>query len=143
MDLESAWGMSPVQITEATRQLQNTFEWVILEGAGGLLVPLNENLTLLDYLAAQNYPLILVTSSRIGSINHTLMSLESFRARKLKPAGLIYNIFDGGPDEIIQDSLRLFSRALQEHGFADNILVLPPWPHSRRVEWPKFLASIK
>lgn len=134
--------IEPEKISVATRQLQASFEWVILEGAGGLLVPLGTDLNLLDYIAFQEYPLILVTSSRLGSINHTLMSLESIRSRNINLVGLIYNIFDGGPDAIIQDSLRLFSRALQDHGFKDNILVLPPWPHSRTIEWYTFLNAI-
>lgn len=134
--------IDPARITEATWRLQEKFEWVILEGAGGLMVPLNDQQTLLDHIGSRGYPLILVTSSRLGSINHTLMSLEILRTRKLHLAGLIYNIFAGGPDEIIRDSLRLFSRSLLQYGFADNILVLPPWPHSRSIEWNRFLASL-
>jgi len=134
--------IDPARITDATRQLQAKFSWVILEGAGGLLVPLNDGLTLLDYISSREYPLVLVTSSRLGSINHTLMSLEILKARKLHLAGLIYNIFAGGPDEIIQDSLRLFSRSLRHHGFPDNILVLPAWPHSRAMAWNRFLAPL-
>ncbi|HHO48096.1 MAG TPA: dethiobiotin synthase [Desulfobacteraceae bacterium] len=127
------------RISAATRRLEQAYRWTLAEGAGGLLVPFNDNLTQLDYLGAQHHPLVLVTSSRLGSINHTLMSLEILRARRQPLAGLVYNLFGGGPDEIVRDSLRLFSRALQENGFADNIVVLPPWPHSGGAEWHRLL----
>ena len=74
---------------------------MLLEGAGGLLVPLQEELTLLDYLAVEGYPLVLVTSPRLGSINHTLLSLEILRARQLRLAGLVYNLYHRAPGEII------------------------------------------
>ncbi len=131
----------PDLITGATRQLAGSFDWVIVEGAGGLLVPLTDELCQLDYLVACGYPLILVTSSRLGSINHTLMSLEILKRRNLQPAGLIYNTFAGAPDEITRDSREVFSRSLQRHGFVDNILTLPPWPHPERLDWDGFLGS--
>lgn len=133
--------IDPARISRATRTLEQRFAWVLLEGAGGLLVPLQEQLTLLDYLAAEGYPLVLVTSPRLGSINHTLLSLEILRARNLRLVGLVYNLFHGAPNEIVQDTLRFFSRALQEHGFADTIVVLPAWPHSLRVDWQRLIAA--
>lgn len=134
--------IDPARITAATRQLQKKFHWTLLEGAGGLLVPLTDNLTQLDYLASQHYPLVLVTSPRLGSINHTLMSLEILRARNVRLAGLVYNLIAGGPDEIVRDSLLVFSGALRQHGFADNIVTLPPWPHPRRIEWQRLLDHV-
>ena len=61
--------------------LRQRHEWLLVEAAGGLLVPLQEHLLLLDYLAAKQLPLILVTSPRLGSINHTRLSLEALRTR--------------------------------------------------------------
>ena len=45
----------------------------------------------LDYIVTQGYPVILVTSGRLGSINHTLLSLEAIRARGLTMHSVIYN----------------------------------------------------
>ena len=59
-------------ITKSTQQLQQSYDAVLLEGAGGLLVPITEQLLTLDYIAEQGYPVVLVTSGRLGSINHTL-----------------------------------------------------------------------
>ena len=78
-------------ITSATKSLQADYEVVLLEGAGGLLVPITEQLLTLDYIAEQGYPIILVTSGRLGSINHTLLSLEAIKSRGLDVHSVIYN----------------------------------------------------
>ncbi len=83
--------LNPDVITDATRALQADYDVVLLEGAGGLLVPITEQLLTLDYIATQGYPVILVTSGRLGSINHTLLSLEAIKARDLKVHSVVYN----------------------------------------------------
>lgn len=133
--------IDPERITAATRMLEERFDWVLLEGAGGLLVPLQDDFTFLDFLAARGYPLVLVTSPRLGSINHTLLSLEIIRARNLNLAGLVYNLFAPAPNEIVQDTLRVFSRALKQHGFTETIVILPAWPYPHRLDWHKLIAA--
>lgn len=83
--------LDPEIITKSTQQLQQNYDVVLLEGAGGLLVPITEQLLTLDYIATQGYPVVLVTSGRLGSINHTLLSLEAIRARGLTMHSVIYN----------------------------------------------------
>ena len=83
--------LDPELITSATKRLQAEYDLVLLEGAGGLLVPITEQLLILDYIAAQGYPIVLVTSGRLGSINHTLLSLEVIKARGLSVHSIIYN----------------------------------------------------
>ncbi|WP_201588495.1 dethiobiotin synthase [Psychrobacter fozii] len=83
--------LDPELITNATKRLQAEYDLVLLEGAGGLLVPITEQLLILDYIAIQGYPIILVTSGRLGSINHTLLSLEAIKARGLSVHSVIYN----------------------------------------------------
>ena len=78
-------------ITDATKALQADYDVVLLEGAGGLLVPINEQLLTLDYIAERGYPIVLVTSGRLGSINHTLLSLEAIKSRGLMIHSVIYN----------------------------------------------------
>ena len=83
--------LNPDFITSATKILQADYEVVLLEGAGGLLVPITEQLLTLDYIAKEGYPIILVTSGRLGSINHTLLSLEAITFRGLDVHSVIYN----------------------------------------------------
>lgn len=135
--------IDPAVITNAIERLQEIYDWVLLEGAGGLLVPITENMTIIDYLVTRKIPIILVTSSRLGSINHTLMSLEVIRSRNLELAGLVYNTFASSPPEIVKDSFNVFSRALQTYGFQNKIVVLPKWPDHKNIDWQAIFSSYK
>jgi dethiobiotin synthase len=64
---------------------------LIVEGAGGLLVPLNEKDYVIDLIEDLNLPVILVARSTLGTINHTLLSLEALRRRGLVVAGVVIN----------------------------------------------------
>ena len=83
--------IEPELITAATDKLLNDYDIVLLEGAGGLMVPINDSLLSLDYIAKLGYPIILVTSGRLGSINHTLLSIEAIESRSLSLHAVIYN----------------------------------------------------
>ena len=52
---------------QATEELSQRYDTVLLEGAGGLMVPLTEELLTIDYIAQKNYPLIFVTSGKLGT----------------------------------------------------------------------------
>ncbi|MDV4264044.1 dethiobiotin synthase [Acinetobacter seifertii] len=89
------------KIENATQTLAERFEIVLLEGAGGLMVPLTTSLLTIDYVAQHQFPVILVTSGRLGSINHTLLSLEALKSRELKLKALVYNLKDESKDPLI------------------------------------------
>ncbi|MEC6393434.1 dethiobiotin synthase [Acinetobacter pittii] len=89
------------KIEDATQTLAERFEIVLLEGAGGLMVPLTTSLLTIDYVAQHQFPVILVTSGRLGSINHTLLSLEALKSRGLKLHALVYNLKDESKDPLI------------------------------------------
>lgn len=63
----------------------------LVEAVGGIMVPLNERETVLDWMKALNWPLILVVGSYLGSISHTLTALEVLKIAKLDIAALIIN----------------------------------------------------
>ena len=62
--------------------------WII-EGAGGLLVPVNETQTMADWIACLALPVLVVARSGLGTINHTLLTLEALQARSLRVAGVM------------------------------------------------------
>jgi dethiobiotin synthetase len=109
------------KITAATETLASKFDHVLLEGAGGLLVPLTRKITFLDYLEEKGYPLLLVSSARLGSINHTLSALEIAANRGLLVQGIVYNSYNADDAVIRDDSYRVFLRALQSYGFSEKI----------------------
>ncbi|WP_227429395.1 dethiobiotin synthase [Psychrobacter sp. I-STPA6b] len=88
--------INPEIILKATKQLEAEYDIVLLEGAGGVLVPLNDDLLTLDYISDCQYPVVLVTSGRLGSINHTLLSIEAISNRGLQLHSVIYNHYLGG-----------------------------------------------
>jgi len=63
---------------------------LVIEGAGGLLVPINDSETVLD-LIKDDYKIIVVSRHYLGSINHTLLTLSELRKRGLEPSGIIFN----------------------------------------------------
>lgn len=129
-------------LDNALATLREHFQWVLVEGAGGLLVPLNEHLLLLDYFAKKQLPLLLVTSPRLGSINHTRLSLEAIRARGIELLGLVYNLHGNHPPEIVQDTMYECRKALTEYGFAPRMVLLPDMRESTAVAWNTVLAPL-
>jgi len=63
---------------------------LIVEGAGGLMVPVNRQVLFIDLFKTWNQPIILVARTGLGTLNHTLLSLEALRARDMNVLGLIF-----------------------------------------------------
>jgi dethiobiotin synthetase len=81
-------------IFAAYQQLSASADVVIVEGAGGFLVPLNQNETLADLAIKLDVPVILVVGMRLGCINHALLTVEAIRARGLQLTGWVANQVD-------------------------------------------------
>ncbi|NTU52320.1 MAG: ATP-dependent dethiobiotin synthetase BioD [Chlorobiaceae bacterium] len=110
-------------IRRSTFMLRKNHDLVLLEGAGGLLVPLNPELLFADYVRDAGYGLVLVTSPRLGSINHTLLSLEACVSRGIEVRGVIYNRFLGEEERIVTDTRKVIASALKRYGFEEAPLV--------------------
>ncbi len=93
------------QIKNSTKRLSELFDILLIEGAGGLHVPLDGLYTTADYVQEHKYPLIFVTSGKLGSINHTLLSLEVCRQRDIEVAMVVYNHFFDEDITISNDTL--------------------------------------
>ncbi|WP_457573652.1 dethiobiotin synthase [Desulfolithobacter sp.] len=135
--------IDPQRLDQAMDELEAHHQWLVVEGAGGLLVPLSDELTWLDYLQERHISVILVTSPRLGSINHTLLSLEAIRARGVRLSGLVYNLHGNHPKEIVLDSLRVFRRSLGQYGFAEKVILLPDTRESLSTNWAPLLADVE
>ncbi|MBR6802693.1 MAG: ATP-dependent dethiobiotin synthetase BioD [Kiritimatiellae bacterium] len=91
------------KITEATAILDSRYDEVLLEGAGGLMVPLTDSLLTIDYIQANGYPMIFVTGGVLGSISHTLLAFEALERRPIRLTHIIYNRYPGRNDRLIDD----------------------------------------
>ena len=104
------------KIENATAQLAEKYEIVLLEGAGGLMVPLTTDLLTIDYVAEKKHPIIFVTSGRLGSINHTILSLEAIKNRGLELYAVAYNLKDESQYELIsKDTAEYLKGYLVKH----------------------------
>ena len=78
-------------IKNAFDELKKLADIVIVEGAGGFLVPLNDTENMTDLAAALDIPIILVVGMKLGCINHSLLTIEAIKARNLRLYGWIAN----------------------------------------------------
>lgn len=81
-------------ITSALQQLRSQADCVFVEGAGGLMVPLDTERDYADLALALDLPVILVVGMRLGCINHALLTVAALRARGLRLAGWVANCID-------------------------------------------------
>ncbi|MEJ7557835.1 MAG: dethiobiotin synthase [Pedobacter sp.] len=81
---------------------------LIIEGAGGLMVPLNEKELMIDYIQSLNIKVILVSQNYLGSINHTLLSIEALTSKGIDLRGIIFN---GIANEESQRYIEHYSKA--------------------------------
>ncbi len=88
-------------------------EIVLVEGAGGLMVPLTRSLLLGDYMAGHDVQTLVVARSGLGTLNHTLLTLEGIRQRNLNPFGIIFNDEKnyGAEDLLVVDNQRVIEEA--------------------------------
>ena len=111
------------KIENATEQLAEKYEIVLLEGAGGLMVPLTTDLLTIDYVAEKKHPVILVTSGRLGSINHTILSLEAIKSRGLQLYAVAYNLKDESQDELISKDTAAYLKAYLVKHFPNSLWI--------------------
>jgi dethiobiotin synthetase len=78
-------------VVEAVEELRASTDGVLVEGSGGLLVPLNDEHTFADLALALGLPLVVVCRPGLGTINHAALTVEAARRRGLEVAGLVIN----------------------------------------------------
>lgn len=106
-------------IERATEELSRRFDAVLLEGAGGLMVPLTRDMLTIDYVRDKGYPVIFVTSGRLGSINHTLLGLEAIKSRGLELKALVFNMFPHEDDQTISNDTQEYLKDMLAREFPD------------------------
>jgi dethiobiotin synthetase len=97
---------------------------LVIEGAGGLYVPLNDHDCIID-LIKTDYKIVVVSRHYLGSINHTLLTVEALKARKIEIAGIIFSGKENKPTEEIilnKTGLKLIGRIDEEPYFDKNVI---------------------
>lgn len=116
----------PLEIIDrASAELDKRYDVVLIEGAGGLMVPLTDDFLTIDYVTSRQLPLIMVVNSSLGSINHALLSFEAITTRNIEMPLILYNThFDTDP-LIAEDTFGFITRYLSKHFPATKILKVP------------------
>ena len=113
-------------ITITMNQIQEpkTNNHLVVEGAGGILVPLNETQSVVD-LIQPDYKVIVVSRHYLGSINHTLLTIEALQNRQIQVAGIIFSGDENTSSESIilsRTAVPLIGRIAQEPYFDTNVI---------------------
>ncbi|MDE6175386.1 MAG: dethiobiotin synthase [Duncaniella sp.] len=102
-------------IDNATERLKERYDIVLIEGAGGLMVPVTDDFFTIDYVSTRKLPLILVANGVLGSINHTILSLEAIKSRGIELVALIYNEHFDSDKVIAEDTQGFLRRYVSRH----------------------------
>ena len=113
---------------------------LVVEGAGGLLVPLDRRHQVIDFISATRLPVVLVARAGLGTLNHTGLSLLALRERRIRVRAVVLVQSQPGRDASIRDNVRWLERR-------DGVVVLGPVPFvpdaiQRRATFRKHLRPL-
>lgn len=117
-------------IEKSTDELLARYDRVLIEGAGGLFVPITDDYFAIDYLVEHKLPVILTVNARLGSINHTILSLEAIKSRGLDLRAVIYNEHFDNDAEIAADTKAFVARYVSRNFPGTEYIVMPEY-----AEW--------
>lgn len=103
------------KIAEATKELQQEFKHVLVEGAGGLMVPICGDYLTADYIVREKMPVIVTVTGQLGSINHALLTFNALKSYGINLFGVIYNPFFDKDETICNDTRKYLRTWLSSH----------------------------
>lgn len=112
-------------IDKASEELAKRYDTVLVEGAGGLMVPITDEFLTIDYVSTRKLPLIMVVNSSLGSINHALLSFEAIKHRNIEMPVVLYNTYFDTDPLIAEDTYDFIKRYLSRD-FPDTELLRVP-----------------
>jgi dethiobiotin synthetase len=95
--------IDPEKIKQCLRFLEKNYDHVIVEGLGGIMVPLTQELTSLDLVEQLNLETIIVVPNILGAINHALLTIQALASRQISVRGFVMNRIDSTVNSIIQN----------------------------------------
>lgn len=119
-----------IELSEVVSGIGATGSWVV-EGAGGLLVPINERHLMADLILALGLPVVVVARTTLGTINHTLLTIEVCRDRGIAVAGVVMS---GVPD---RDNLE----AIEYYAGVRVVSVIPYFRVLSRADFSRWVAD--
>ena len=107
------------------KEISKKFDYVLIEGAGGLLVPLTRDYNVLDLINDLSVPVLVVARAGLGTINHTSLTINALKSKNVEIRGIILNYFKGG---LIEDDNKKIIEQL------NSVPVIGIVPFSKNLE---------
>ncbi len=126
--------ISAEKIKKSFDILSREFEFIIIEGIGGALVPFNKKRLVIDIAKELDLPVLVVAQNKLGTINHTLLTIEALKNRGMKMFGVIFNNAKDENKKILADNPRII-KALS----GEKILGVLPWMKNYGRLYKKFI----
>ena len=126
--------IDPGKIIKSFRLLSREFDFVIVEGVGGALVPFDKKSLVIDIAKKLDLAVLIVAQNKLGAINHTLLTIEALRKRGLRILGLVFNNIKSEKRYILEDNPRIIKALTGE-----KILGILPREKSLVKLYAKFL----
>lgn len=113
------------KLDDSINILSEKYDIILMEGAGGLMVPITEDYLTVDYIKDKNMPVCLVTNGTLGSINHTLMSLEILKNRNVEIKYVIYNSHFDEDEIICKDTISYIEKIISTQYPTTEFFTMP------------------
>jgi dethiobiotin synthetase len=123
-------------VAAAVEALGSRHDVLLVEGAGGLLVPVGESWTIADLAVRLGLPLLVVARAGLGTVNHTLLTVEAARRRGLQVAGVVLNGRRDSPDRSVDTNPEL----IEAYGDVP-VLAVVPWFEENGGALPELVAD--
>jgi dethiobiotin synthetase len=123
--------IDPERLRRAARAAAEAADAIVCEGVGGLLVPLSPTYLVRDLAADLGYPLVVVASPGLGTINHTLLTIEAAHAAGLEVAAVVLSPWPDEPSEIERSNRETVAELAEV-----PVLTLPPIDLANPATWP-------
>ena len=102
--------IAPDVIVRAFNAITDDDSLAIIEGVGGALVPLNRDLLLADLVKELDLPVLIVARAGVGTINHTLLTVEALKKRNIRIAGILLNETGKSSPLVARDNMEIIQR---------------------------------
>ncbi len=122
------------RIKKSFKFLAAKFDFVIVEGVGGALVPIDQKNLLIDIARQLDLPVLVVAQNKLGAINHILMTIEVLKQRKMKISGILFNNCQGQNKSVLKDNPGIIKKITGQ-----KILGVLPWNKNFDLLYKKFL----
>lgn len=118
--------------------IKQNCEILLVEGAGGLLVPVSQNILMSDIAKMLDIPILIVTRPNLGTINHTLLTINQAKECGLDIAGVIINRYPQGTDDI---AIKTAPKLIEEYSDVNILGIIPDIPNFENIK-PGALINI-